>query len=299
MLHEVDDSLQNLLANRLKELGSPIRDVRQVTLGTPGDALRLRDGEAYVNLYLYDVRENAQLRDEGFTKPRRADNGGEAGFRSSAVRLDMAYLITVHAGDDPRLEHQLLGDVFGVLFGSPVLSSADMPENGALHALAANMVTLQVAFPGDITRADLSALWQAMDGPLRPAVHLVVTAPFYPRPTRWMKTVRESPRVSLTPTSPATVSGIVLDAETDTPLAGAVITLPRGSEASEVSVPPETGTDGIFLLEFLPAGAQVLTFARVGYDKVRISVTVPPAERAGASVEPVVVAMRRTPDKPA
>ena len=292
MLHEIDDALQALMTDELGRIpGCPIYNLRQVTLETPGDALRLRDGEANVNLYLYDVRENVELRDEGGRRPRLPGRYGDAGTRPAPTRVDLSYLITAHAGGDTRTEHHLLSDVYAVLLRSPIVPDAYLPP--ALQALGPCLVSLQVAFPGDLSRADLSALWQALDGPLRPALHLVVTFPFDAGTTRWTKVVQDAPRVTLLPSSDVLVTGIVLDGNTEVPLAGAVITWGADPQSGpEVGIPPESDADGIFILPPLTPGTHTLSIRREGYRAVYASVTVPPPDRVGTSIPPVVIALR-------
>lgn len=292
MLHEIDDALQALMTDEMGRIpGCPIYNLRQVTLETPGDALRLRDGEANVNLYLYDVRENVELRDEGSRRPHRPGVGGDAGMRPAPTRVDLSYLITAHAGGDTRTEHHLLSDAYAVLLRSPVLPAAYLTP--ALQALGPCLVSLQVAFPGDLSRADLSALWQALDGPLRPALHLVVTFPFDTGVTRWTKVVLEAPRVTLLPSAPVLVTGIVLDGNRETPLAGAVVMRTDGpGSPPESGTLPESDAEGIFILPPLSPGIHTLSIRHEGYRVAYATVTVPPPDRVGTHIPPVVIALR-------
>lgn len=292
MLHEIDDALQALMTEELGGIpGCPVYNRRQVTLETPGDALRLRDGEANVNLYLYDVRENVALRDEGSRFPRRPGVGADAGVRPAPTRVDLSYLVTAHAGGDTRREHHLLSDVYAVLLRSPVVPPRYLTDG--LRALGSCLVSLQVAFPGDLSRADLSALWQALDGPLRPALHLVVTFPFDTGTTRWTQVVRESPRVTLLPDGPVLVTGIVLDGNTTDPVPGAVVTRVEGPGfGPQTGTLPESDGDGIFVLPPLPPGSHTLSIRRMGYRPTFATVVVPPPDRAGTTIPPVVIALR-------
>ncbi len=292
MLHEIDGALQSLLTDELARTpGCPIYDSRQITLDTPGDAMRLRDGEAYVNLYLYDVRENVALRDEGSRHPRRIGPDNLGGTRPAPTRVDLSYLITAHAGGDTRLEHHLLSDVYATLLRAPVLPPPYLTPT--MQALGKCLVSLQVAFPGDLSRADLSSLWQALDGPLRPALHLVVTFPFDTAETRWTKIVREAPSVSLLPSSAVLVTGIVLDAATEKPLEGAAITRIDGpGDGPQVGALPGSGEDGIFVLPTLPPGIHTFRIGREGYRSATATVTVPPPDRPGVEIPPAIIALR-------
>jgi hypothetical protein len=258
MIHDVDETLRRLLATELARMPRcPIHHPDQITFDAPSVAEAVQDGEAHVNLYLHDVRENVEMRDESFRVTSNFSEG-RAYRQRAAVRLDLGYLITVYAGDDPATEHRLLADVLGVL-----LRHMAAPEEylaGLLEGQGRQSLLLAVAQPDHVANADPPALWQALGGRLRPALSLVATAPFNPFETVYTKMVREAV-VGLAPgaeteapRSPRemgrriSAAGIVLEQETGQPLAGAEVRVVGRDEQTT------TDAQGLFYLVNLPAG---------------------------------------------
>jgi hypothetical protein len=327
MIADVDESLRRLLASELGLVpGCAVHHSAQVAFDPPAVAEAIGDGAARVNLYLHDVRENVDLRDEGFRSVRSTSRpGGEVGRKRAPVHLDLQYLLTVYAGDDSRSEHRLLTQVLGVLLRC--LAVPPRYLNGSLAGLSGNAVRLQTAQPDALSAADTASLWQAVGGRMRPALQLKVTAPFDPFETQWTRGVREAlfglapaeasaggastSSTSSGPNPAATVpsklspslGGIVLEGERETPLENVRVlyrpasTSPgaspstSGASASTFEDWEEVQTDGrgIWALRVAP-GEWSLKFEKAGFNTQEVQVLVPTG--AGEKAEPVVVAMR-------
>jgi hypothetical protein len=312
MIQDVDETLRRLLAAELKKLpGCPVQEKEQITFDAPAAAEALQDGEARVNLFLHDIRENREARHEA-QRLMREPTGEAPSARAQALReagavrqwtrmyLDLGYLVTVYAGDSPGTEHWLLAEVLRVL-----LRYQAAPEKylfGGLESLGSNALCLAVAQPDQTTYADPPALWQALGGRLRPSLGLVATAPIdpYEPPTKWTPVVREAVFGAVRsmggseaadpyglPSLPAVrvcAAGVVFDEASRQPLAGVEVTV-EGSDrvlAPEGSVPTvQTDAQGVFYLLNLPAGTCHLLFRRRGYrerggGEERLPVEVPP-----------------------
>src|SRR5262249_1320248 len=118
MIHDVDRSLERLLRDRV-----PLRDER-VSFDAPDEGFRgrLELTALTVNLFLYDLRENHELRTPDWTVERLAD--GRAVKRPPRARLDLCYLITAWSPATPPdvlAEHALLGRVLRTLLLYPAL----------------------------------------------------------------------------------------------------------------------------------------------------------------------------------
>jgi hypothetical protein len=124
-----------------------------------------------INLFLYDLRENEQLREADWTVERGV-NG--ATRRPPSVRVDCSYLITAWASSGsttgPQDEHRLLGEVIGVLIRYPTLPEAVL--QGALRDQACPLPTSALT-PGRLQ--SLGEFWQALGGKPKAAVSLTVT----------------------------------------------------------------------------------------------------------------------------
>src|SRR5689334_5394129 len=99
MITDVDETLRRLLTAELGRIpGCPVYEAEQISFEPPTEADAAQDGEARVNLYLADLRENLDLRDESLPIIKGALAEMKAGLRRAPVRMDLTYLVTVHAG---------------------------------------------------------------------------------------------------------------------------------------------------------------------------------------------------------
>jgi hypothetical protein len=125
-----------------------------------------------INLFLYDIRENMDLRSGEWRVERRSD--GTTVRQRPPVRVDCSYLITAWPSDavlNPAAdEHQLLGEVLKVLVRHPVLPEVLLQgslanQDPALPAITIHQSHLQSW--GD--------LWQAIGGRPKAALNYTVT----------------------------------------------------------------------------------------------------------------------------
>ncbi|MEO7714744.1 MAG: Pvc16 family protein [Capsulimonas sp.] len=300
MIQDVDETLSRLLAGELVKIpGCPVRSAEQITFDSPQVAEATLDGEAHVNLFLRDVRENMERREEGFYRvTQRADKS--VGVRRPPVHFDLSYLITVYAGDDPLAEHRLLSNVLGVL-----LRCSPVPEQwlaGTLTGKGPNTLPTEVALPEHAVGVDLPGMWQALGGKMRAALSLLVTYPFDPFETKWTIAVREAVlgmgqgTMSEGPAQPRDLSeirvsaaGVVLRQDTETPISGVEIRIDGYPQAIE------TDGNGFFWVSNLTPGVHNLHFTKYGYRPHEADVVSPPGG-SPFQLEPAVIAMRAIDD---
>ncbi len=119
-----------------------------------------------VDLFLYDVRENRDLRSNEWAVQR---HGSSATQTPPPVRVDCSYLITAWAGDTAS-EHLLLSQVLAALVKYPVL-----PAN----VLQGTLVDQELPLPAGILQPaqlqSVAEFWQALGGKPRAALHYTVT----------------------------------------------------------------------------------------------------------------------------
>jgi hypothetical protein len=125
-----------------------------------------------VDLFLYDIRENRELRTGEWVIERKAN--GQVAQQRPPVRIDCSYLITAwpsEGSNTPALdEHRLLGEVMKVLLKYTLLPSAVL--QGALRdqPYPPPSSTLQ---PGHLQ--NLGEFWQALGGKPKAALNYTVT----------------------------------------------------------------------------------------------------------------------------
>lgn len=169
MIDELDESLQSLLR---RQLPKAISDQVTVSFAAPDDDFHSSVKLPAVDLFLYDIRENVELRSNDETLERRPDG---TGLRTRPpVRVDASYLITAWPGssdkDKPEDEHRLLGEVMRTL-----LRFRTLPREVLAGSLAGQQLPLPVSVlqPGRLQ--SLGEFWQALGGKPKAALNYTVT----------------------------------------------------------------------------------------------------------------------------
>jgi hypothetical protein len=167
LLHELDQTLAALLKREL-----PGRDQITVSFAAPDDQFSVK--LPAVDLFLYDVRENLELRSNDDVIERQADLTSIR-FRPP-VRVDASYLITAWPGvgggqdDASEDEHKLLSAVMRTLLRFPKLPRELLKGSLATQDLPLPVSTLQ---PGRLQ--SLGEFWQALGGKPKAALNYTVT----------------------------------------------------------------------------------------------------------------------------
>jgi hypothetical protein len=124
-----------------------------------------------LSLFLYDVRENRELRSGQWELER---TNGSFTRTPPPVRVECSYLITAWPSpsvlDPSEEEHGLLGDVMKVLLRYPVI-----PDRYLRGELVGQEPPMPARIIADTQLHSLGELWQAMGGKPKAALHYAVT----------------------------------------------------------------------------------------------------------------------------
>ncbi len=163
MLADLDETIRQLL---IREVPLDPSEV-DISFDIPDREWSGRLSRPTVNCFLYDIRENHQLR--GTDWDMVAGNG-HSSRRRAPLRFDATYQVSVWARA-PEDEHRLLWRVLWVLARHETL-----PEELLQGALREQPVPIlaQVAQPEQAPR-NAADLWQVIDNRIRPSLTLVVT----------------------------------------------------------------------------------------------------------------------------
>jgi hypothetical protein len=167
MIQDFDRTLARLLRDRV-----PLRD-EAITFDVPNEGFRAQLSRTglTVNLYLYDIRENHELRSPEWRLERQSD--GTMLKRRPRVRLDLFYVITAWSPAEPPdilAEHALLSQILRTLFRYPTIPPDVL--QGAIIGQEPPLPTL-VAQPDGLRNP--AEFWGALRQPPRPGIHLVAT----------------------------------------------------------------------------------------------------------------------------
>lgn len=170
MLHDLDLSLKKLLEAELPQHFSATAGIRiEITFVTPADGVFSR--LPALNLFLYDIRENQELRNNSWSVTRQDD--GTATREAPPVRVDCSYLITMWPSDpkDFTTEHRLLGEVLQVL-----LRHAQLPSTVLQGALVNSQPPpRRTSTLGQVKLQSLGEFWQAMGNKPKATLNYTLT----------------------------------------------------------------------------------------------------------------------------
>ncbi|MGR9088895.1 MAG: DUF4255 domain-containing protein [Gammaproteobacteria bacterium] len=170
MINDLDATLRVLLK---KGLPPALADQVQISFATPDDQFPPQSVVLpAIDLFLYDIRENLDLRsNEVFLDDR---NDGTAVRTQAPLRIDFSYLITAWPSESVQVpsedEHHLLGEVMRVL-----VRYKHIPMSLLQGELAGQNPPLPVVSfqPGRLQ--SLGEFWQALGGKPKVALNLQVT----------------------------------------------------------------------------------------------------------------------------
>jgi Pvc16 N-terminal domain len=170
MIDDLDRTLEALLRREL-----PPDLVEQVTISfvTPDDQFPPASVTLpAIDLFLYDVRENRELRSNEWLVERRSD--GTSTRQRPPVRVDCSYLISAWASQSSTTpaqdEHRLLGEVMKVVLRHPTIPA---------EVLQGALVGQEPPLPASVLQPgllqSLGEFWQALGGKPKATLHYSVT----------------------------------------------------------------------------------------------------------------------------
>ncbi|MBW2057774.1 MAG: DUF4255 domain-containing protein [Deltaproteobacteria bacterium] len=170
MIQDLDRTLEELLRREL-----PAELVSQITISfaTPDEQFPPPSVTLpSVDLFLYDIRENRDLRTNEWIVERESD--GSTTKRRPPVRVECSYLITAWPSDSTpnpaRDEHRLLGEVMKVMLRHPTIPAEVL--QGGLKGQEPPLPAISL-LPGRLEM--MGPFWQALGGKLKAALNYMVT----------------------------------------------------------------------------------------------------------------------------
>ena len=170
MIDDLDRTLEQLLRH---ELPAAIVDQIGISFAAPdSDFPPASVTLPAVDLFLYDIRENSELRSTEWIIEHQQD--GTATKRRAPVRVDCSYLVTAWASESSTTraldEHRLLSEVMRVLLRHLTIPEALLQGTLRSQEPPLPSSTLQ---PGRLQ--SVGEFWQALGGKPKAALNYTVT----------------------------------------------------------------------------------------------------------------------------
>ena len=170
MIQDLDETIAALLR---RDLPPALAEQVQISFATPDDQFPPQSVTLpAIDLFLYDIRENLELRSNEVVIDRRGD--GTATRTRPSLRIDLSYLVTAWPSasvpNPAEDEHRLLGEAMRVL-----LRYRTIPEEVLQGELQGQMPALPVSSlqPGRLQ--SMGEFWQAVGGKPKAALNYQVT----------------------------------------------------------------------------------------------------------------------------
>ncbi len=268
MIADLDEGIRQLLMQR----GNLDSGEVDISFEMPTREWSARLAKPTVNVYLFDIRENKELKDPSAWTARRGPNNTAVKSRPP-VRLDLSYRITAFASTVED-EHRLLSRVLLVLFRNPVF-----PSDLLQGEVAGQEVRTEVAQPDGIIQSPAD-YWGALDNDIRPAIDYKLTVALdvgVEQLARLVLTARYragqldgANGLASVDELPVYIGGKVHHADDPAQgIAGARVTL------LERALDTVTDAEGRYLFQGVPAGRYTLVISAPGMEPERRELEVP------------------------
>jgi hypothetical protein len=167
MFQDVDETLKELLIQKV-----PIKNTDiDIKFEIPNTDWETRLQKPTINLFLYDIRENQELRSNERFLTRNGATGTET---RDPVRMDLSYMITVWTKEIAD-EHRLLGNILKTLLRYPILPT---------EVLQGEMVNPSLPLRAWVTQPERIPngweFWTTLEGRFKAGLSYVVTIPVQP-----------------------------------------------------------------------------------------------------------------------
>lgn len=283
MIADLDETLRALLK---REIPLPDGEV-DIQFEQPKREWSARLSKPTINLFLYDMRENTQLRVQQRERVMQsARNGREThiAMKRTPFRMDCYYLITTWANESED-QHNLLGATVTALLRHPTIP-LDLLE-GELTNQPYKIIS-KLASPE--TLPNVSEVWSVLDNEMRAAVPLVLTItidPWEMEPIRMVETLTvrtgqaELPAKELlagTERTRLTIGGTVRTASDQSFIADIEVTLRGVGSLRGIGSHTITDHDGRFRFSKLQEGEYDLVVWRPDGSIAQTRIIVPDGE---------------------
>jgi len=222
MIRDLDETIKKLILEKGRFRNSDV-DIRfdQPTRDWAAGLTR-----PAINCYLYDIRENRDLRNREWIIERLPN--GQTRKKIAPLRIDLTYLVTAWT-NEVEDEHNVLWRVLVALSSAPTLPAELLTGDLIDQPYPISTLTAQASE----AMQNLSDLWNVMENELKPAINYTVTLAVdreyaFTAPMVFAKRVDVYPGVERPPQAAAEsllqVAGIVHEAQDGAnPIAGAEV----------------------------------------------------------------------------
>jgi hypothetical protein len=165
MIADLDETLRKLLVEELPVKNGEI----DIEFDQPNREWSAKLTKPTVNLFLYDLRENAELRHHQYMRMNGNGRNNTASFKKTPMRVECYYMMTTWAAEAED-EHRLMTRCLMALYRHPVL-----PEHLLVGSMQHPIFDIQTRLARQDRLTNPAEVWSALDNEMRPSVSYTVT----------------------------------------------------------------------------------------------------------------------------
>ncbi len=171
MIDDLNEVIRQLLIQELPVKNGEV----EISFDQPKREWSSRLSRPTLNLFLYDMQENTQLRNKpGWSVSVGGQGNGSATLTRQPMRMDLQYMITAWATESED-EYRLLGRCLMALSRYPNVPRELFPESLKDQPFE---MPLEVAQPGALQ--NVTDIWSVLDNEIKPAIGCKITLAVMP-----------------------------------------------------------------------------------------------------------------------
>lgn len=277
MIDDLDETIRQLLIEEMVIATGEI----DIAFDQPKREWSARLSRPTINLFLYDIRENVQLRKFGWEEVEHQTSDDTVTRKLTPLRIDCHYMLTTWAAE-PEDEHRLLTRAMLALFRYP-----QIPTQRLVGRLQNQAYDIRTRLAAHDKLTNPAEIWSAMDNELRPTVSYLVTLTMDPWTDVTEPVVRtfqfglgpmasaETENGETTPSSPTpvdnrmTIAGVIRRQADKAPVPRARVTI------KELGAYALTRENGRYQIKAIPPGQYTLEVRLLSGKTTRKTITVP------------------------
>lgn len=275
MIDDLDETIRQLLIDEMAIAAGEI----DIAFDQPRREWSARLSRPTINLFLYDIRENVQLRKFGWEETENQPSDDVVTRKLTPLRIDCHYMLTTWA-TEPEDEHRLLTRAMLALFRYP-----QIPAQRLVGRLQEQTFDIRTQLAAHDKLTNPAEIWSAMDNELRPTVSYLVTLTMDPWTDVTDPVVRtfhfglgpmataegdsSSPKLSAPVDTRVTIAGVIRRRGDQAPVARARVTI------KELGAYALTRGNGRYQIKAVPPGQYTLETRLLSGEISQKRITVP------------------------
>jgi hypothetical protein len=263
MINDLDETLKQLLI----KAGNLDHGEVDIKFDSPNREWSAALSKPTVNFFLYDIRENHELRGTEWIIEKNGNN--TATRRKNPFRINLSYLVTVWT-NNVEDQHSLLWTVLSTLMRNPVVPQELLQGRLANQEYA---IIAKTAQPDGLFN-NPADFWAALDNEIKPSFNLVITLALDPGLEFTSAIARTRSLAVKRPDAEAetiiSISGnVYLKGQPDKIITQAMVS------AADASLTAMTNEQGQFTFSRIPSGKQTFQVTAPGHKAQVFTITIP------------------------